>query len=342
MSCARREGRSTPVIAIQRAVLDGFGEVLGGDGGGLVEVGDGAGDFEDAVVGAGGEAHAADGHFEGALAGVVEGADAADIAGGHAGVVEAARAAGASRACSTRARISGGGFGGGVAAQFLEGNGGDFDVDIDAVEQRAADLAEVVLDLAGRAAAFAGGIAVEAALAGIHGGHQHEAGGEAERHGGAGDAERAIFQRLAEHFENVARKLREFVEEEHAVVRQADFAGTRHAGAAADQAGVGDGVVRRAERALVQQSGARPERAGDAVDFGGFDGLFEGEGRQDAGEALGEHGLAGAGRADHQDVVDSGGGDFEGALGHGLAAHVAEIGRRLGFGGMAVARGDGG
>ena len=82
------------------------------------------------------------------------------------------------------------------------------------------------------------------------------------------------------------------------------------------------------------------EGSGDAVDFGGFDGLFEGERRQDAGETLGEHGLAGAGRANHQDVVDSGGGDFEGAFGHGLAANVAEIGRCFGFGGMAVARGD--
>ena len=53
--------------------------------------------------------------------------------------------------------------------------------------------------------------------------------------------------------------------------------------------------------------------------------------RQDAGEPLGQHRLAGAGRADHQDVVAAGRGDFEGALGRGLAAHVAEIGRGFGF-----------
>ena len=41
---------------------------------------------------AGGEAHAADGHFEGAFAGIVEGADSADVTGGHAGVVETAGA----------------------------------------------------------------------------------------------------------------------------------------------------------------------------------------------------------------------------------------------------------
>ena len=76
-----RGAPSRPVIAVEAAVLNGFGEVLGGDGGGLIEIGDGSGDFEHAVVGAGGEAHAADGHFERALAGIVECADLADIAG---------------------------------------------------------------------------------------------------------------------------------------------------------------------------------------------------------------------------------------------------------------------
>ena len=37
-------------------------------------------------------------------------------------------------------------------------------MDIDAVEQRTADLAEIMLDLARGAAALAGGIALEAAL----------------------------------------------------------------------------------------------------------------------------------------------------------------------------------
>ena len=40
-------------------------------------------------------------------------------------------------------------------------------MDIDAVEQGTADLAEIVLDLAGGAAALAGGIAVEPALTGV-------------------------------------------------------------------------------------------------------------------------------------------------------------------------------
>jgi hypothetical protein len=42
-------------LAVEGAELDGFEEVIGGDGVGRGEVGDGAGDFEDAVVGAGAE-----------------------------------------------------------------------------------------------------------------------------------------------------------------------------------------------------------------------------------------------------------------------------------------------
>jgi len=41
-------------------------------------------------------------------------------------------------------------------------------VNIDAIQQRPADLAQVALDHGGRAAALARGIAEEAALAGVH------------------------------------------------------------------------------------------------------------------------------------------------------------------------------
>src|SRR3569833_482679 len=81
----------------------------------------------------------------------------------------------------------GGGFGFFGGAEFFVRDGGDFYLDIDAVEQRSADLAEVALDDGWSAAAFAGGIAVEAAGAGVHGGDVHEAGGEVEGHAGARD-----------------------------------------------------------------------------------------------------------------------------------------------------------
>ena len=48
-------GALSPIRAIQRTVLHRFGQMLGFDIGRGVEVGDGARDFEDAVVGAGGK-----------------------------------------------------------------------------------------------------------------------------------------------------------------------------------------------------------------------------------------------------------------------------------------------
>ena len=53
------------------------------------------------------------------------------------------------------------------AAQFFVGHGGNFDVEVNAIEQRAADLGKIALNDARRAAAFAGGVAVEPAWARI-------------------------------------------------------------------------------------------------------------------------------------------------------------------------------
>src|ERR1035437_7511999 len=61
------------------------------------------------------------------------------------------------------------------------------------------------------------------------------------------------------------------------------------------------------------------------MNLGGFQSLFKGERGEDGGQALGQHGFAGAGRADHENVVAAGGGYFEGALGRLLAAHVFEV-----------------
>ena len=61
------------------------------------------------------------------------------------------------------------------------------------------------------------------------------------------------------------------------------------------------------------------------MNFGGFQRLFERERRQDGGKALGQHGFAGAGRADQQDVMAAGGGDLQRALDRFLALDFGEI-----------------
>ena len=73
-----------------------------------------------------------------------------------------------------------------------------------------------------------------AAAAGVGRGHQHEAAGIADMGVGAGDDDLARLDRLAQGFQNHARKLGEFVHEQNAVMRQADFPGLCPAPAADD------------------------------------------------------------------------------------------------------------
>ena len=70
-----------PVGPVERAVLDGFGYVFGFDGWRVFDVRDGAGYFEDAVVGAGAESLLGHGALEQALAVGGEFAKGADVAG---------------------------------------------------------------------------------------------------------------------------------------------------------------------------------------------------------------------------------------------------------------------
>src|SRR5581483_11831561 len=67
------------------------------------------------------------------------------------------------------------------------------------------------------------------------------------------------------------------------------------------------------------------KQAGDAVDLRGFQRLLERERREDGGDALGEHGFAGARRPDEQNVVAAGSGDLERALDGFLALDFGEV-----------------
>ena len=79
-------GTSGSCLPIQPPVLHGLRDVVGLDILLALHVGDGAGDAEDLVVGAGGEAHLRHGLLEEGLAGGVQLAELTDLAGGHGGV----------------------------------------------------------------------------------------------------------------------------------------------------------------------------------------------------------------------------------------------------------------
>ncbi len=170
---------------------------------------------------------------------------------------------------------------------------GDFDAEVEAVHEGAGDAAEVVLAAEGGAGAGAGGVGEVAAFAGVGGGDEHEAAGVADVGVGAGDGDLAGLDRLAEGFEDGAGEFGKFVHEEDAVMGEGDFAGFR-AAPAADDGGHRGGVVGFAEGAGAGDA-AFVEEARQRVNHRSFKRFGGGEGRQDAGDAGGEHGFAGAG-----------------------------------------------
>lgn len=189
----------------------------GGDFFRLVEVGDGAADAEDFVVGAGGEAHFFHGGAEEAFGILFELAEFANFTGAHFTVEERTRFAVAF--ALDFATLEDGlahllaGLSAPILGEFSEGDGGDFDVDVDAVEQGTGELADVAFDLLGGAVALAFGVAPEAAGAGIQSGDEHEVGGEGGGAVGAGDGDLSFFEGLAKDFEGAAIEFGEFVQE---------------------------------------------------------------------------------------------------------------------------------
>ena len=169
-------------------------------------------------------------------------------------------------------------------------------------------------------------IAGVSAAAGIHRRDQHEARRIGDAVVGARDRDLAGLERLAQRVERRRLELRQFVEEQHAVMRERNLAGPG-AQSAADQRGHRRGMMRRAERPPVGER-AVLDLARDRRDHRHFEQLRGRQRRQDGRQTRGEHRLAGAGRTDHQQVMTAGGRDLERALGAFLALDVGEIERR--------------
>src|SRR5439155_25569196 len=105
-------------------------------------------------------------------------------------------------ACADGDRV----FGVAFIGQLLVVDTGDFDVDVDAVQQRAADALLVAHDGGGGTAAFSDRVAEEATGTGIHGGHQHEVGGIGNGSLRARYGDHFVFQRLTHDFQDVLPK----------------------------------------------------------------------------------------------------------------------------------------
>ena len=95
--------------------------------------------------------------------------------------------------------------------QLVKGDGVHLYAQVDAVQQRAGHTAAVLPHSTGRTGALPGGVAVVAALTGVHGGYQLEAAGIGGTACRSAHGDLAVLQRLAQHFQTLAGELRQFV-----------------------------------------------------------------------------------------------------------------------------------
>ena len=136
------------------------------------------------------------------------------------------------------------------------------------------------------AQASVGAVAVVPARTRVHGPHQEEAGGKALGAPDPGHQHRPVLQRLAQSLQGVAPELGELVQEEHAVVGQADLTGAQR-DPAAHQPRVAHRVVGCPEGTAREQRPPRRKAAGHRVDPRRLEGLGEASGAAGSPEAAG-------------------------------------------------------
>jgi hypothetical protein len=121
-------------------------------------------------------------------------------------------------------------------------------VDVEPVEERPAQPRSVRRHTLHGARTPRGPVASVAARARIHRAHDERSRGERRLCLRPRDRDDAIFERLAERLERAAPELRELVEEEDAVVGEADLAGSWRV-SASNEPDLADRVMRRAKGA---------------------------------------------------------------------------------------------
>src|SRR6185369_12501843 len=267
----RRAGtqNSGPQLPIQRAKLDRFRNVVGHDFLGPDQVGNGARDFQNAVVSASTEVHFGHRHLEQLHRGFVQRAIGLQFFATHARVASDPRFAGEAFLLPLASGDHAltdllGSFAGALAADLAKFHGGHFHVQIDAVEQWSGNAPKIILDFARRTARFSGHLSIGGR---VHRRHQHELRWESHGAGSARNGDPAFFQRLAHRFQNAAFEFRQFVQKQHAVMRQRNFAG-RWIDVAAQQTSIAGGVMRRAKWPARYQRLAGSEQPDDAVNLG--------------------------------------------------------------------------
>ena len=98
-----------------------------------------------------------------------------------------------------------------------------FNMQINAIQQRATHLAQITLHHTRSTCAFLFRMIKIAARTGVHGGHQHKARWILNTEFTARNSYVAIFQRLTHNFQHRALEFRQFIQKQNTVVRQRNF-----------------------------------------------------------------------------------------------------------------------
>lgn len=294
---------------MQRAIGEGLREMRAADDRAAVEIGDGARDLEDAVIATRRKPHRVGGVTQEFHAGGIGRRDRVENGAACFGIdaklrpperLEPLGLHGARRRDPRRDFLAS--FRWRRQHEIGRADGGHFDVEVDAVEERPRQPRLIVGDAARIGAALAGEARVigAAAAARVHRGDELKARRIGDAVVGAGDRDLAGFDRLPERIEHLRLEFGKLVEEEHAAMRKRNLAGLR-AQAAADHRGHARGMMRIAERPLVGER-AVLDRARDRGDHRNLEQLRGRQRRQDRGQARGEHRLSRTRRPDHQHV----------------------------------------
>ena len=212
-----------------------------------------------------------------------------------------------------------------IGGQLLRRQRRHLHLQVDTVEQRTREARLITLDLCRRAVTGLARIAQMATGAGIHRRDQLEACRIAAFVAGPSDMDTPRFHGFTHHLQHMTRKLRQLIEEQHAVMGQGDLAGARFRTTAHQRHGTG-GMMRRAEGPPAPLGTQR--QPADRAYRRHLQRLLFGQRRQDARQATGQHGLAGAGRPGEEQVVAAGGGHLQGAAGLKLSAYLGQVGQR--------------
>jgi hypothetical protein len=169
--------------------------------------------------------------------------------------------------CATHALTDcGGRFFSSLAGNVPILDGWHFNVQIDAIQQRAGNALAITLHLGRTATAFAFQVAKVATRARIHRGDEHELRGESDAARSAGNGNFSVFEWLAHYFQCRSFEFRQFVEEKDTIVSETHFARVWEC-PAAEQPNVADGVMRRAKWSRGDEGFFGIEQPGDTVNL---------------------------------------------------------------------------